>query len=168
MALYLLQDLLGEARVNGVLRGLLAAQQPGAPAPGVRELANALRAVAPPDKVYLVDDLFDAIVFYENRADSAVARRRPDGRYEVSLRASAGKLRAGAQGEQGMPLADYIEFGVDDGDGKPLLRERRLVQERMQTLNFVVDARPARAGIDPDHKLIDKKPSDNMVVVDNR
>jgi ABC-2 type transport system permease protein len=168
MALYLLQDLLGEERVNGVLRGLLASQRPGASVPGVPELASALRALAPPDKAYLVDDLFDAIVFYENRADSAVARRRPDGRYEVTLRASAGKLRAGGPAEQPMALADYIEFGVDDRDGKPLLRERRLVRERLHTLTFVVDGRPARAGIDPDHKLIDKKPSDNMVIVDNR
>lgn len=164
LALYLLQDQLGEERVNGVLRSLL--RRDPAVAPGMPELAASLRAAAPPDRAYLVDDLLGAIVFYENRADSASARRRPDGRYEVTLRASAGKLRAGAALEQPMPLADYIEFGVDDSEGKPLLRERRLVRERSQTLRFVVDARPGRAGIDPDHKLIDKKPQDNMVAVD--
>jgi ABC-2 type transport system permease protein len=30
----------------------------------------------------------------------------------------------------------------------------------------VVDARPARAGIDPDNRLIDRKRADNMVSVD--
>jgi hypothetical protein len=32
----------------------------------------------------------------------------------------------------------------------------------------VVDGRPARAGIDPDNKLIDRKPTDNMVPVDTQ
>ncbi|MFC4932130.1 ABC transporter permease/M1 family aminopeptidase [Massilia sp. GCM10023247] len=167
MALYLLQDVLGEERVNGALRGILRDALQGQ-ARGMPELAAALRAVAPAGKAYLIDDLFDAIVFYENRADYAAARLRADGKYEVTLRASAAKLRAGGPLEQAMPLADTIEFGVDDGDGKPLLRERHLVRDAKLTLTFVVDGRPARAGIDPDNKLIDKKPADNMVFVDNR
>jgi len=167
LALYLLQDQLGEERVNAVLRGLLARQAAGGPAPAFADLAAALRAVAPPEKAYLVHDLFDAIVLYENRADSASARRRPDGKYEVTLKATAGKLRTGGAGEQQLPLADQIEFGVDDREGRPLVRERRLVRERAQVLSFVVNAQPGRAGIDPDHKLIDRKPTDNMVPVDN-
>ena len=165
LALYLLQDVLGEDRVNGVLRRLAA--QSGPTPPDMKDLAAALRAVAPPDKAYLVRDLFEHIVLYENRADSARARALADGKYEVTLRASADKVRAGAPAEQDLPLADYIEFGVDDRAGNPLLRERRLVTGRQQTLTFVVTGRPGRAGIDPDYKLIDKKPTDNMVVVDN-
>jgi ABC-2 type transport system permease protein len=65
-----------------------------------------------------------------------------------------------------VPLKDYIEFGVDDANGNPLARERRLVDRRAQTLTLVVEGRPARAGIDPDNKLIDRKPTDNMVPVD--
>ena len=167
MALYLLQDVLGEEWLNHILRDMSGRATAGG-APTVTDLATALRAAAPRDKAYLVDDLFNAIVFYENRADSAVARLRADGRYEVTLRASAGKLRAGGALEQAMPLADFIDFGVDDSDGKPLLRERRLVRQGQLDLVFVVDGRPARAGIDPDYKLIDKKPADNMVMIDIR
>ena len=37
-------------------------------------------------------------------------------------------MRAGELGEESaVPLKDYIEFGVDDADGNPLARERRLV-----------------------------------------
>jgi len=165
LALYLLQDLLGEERVNGVLRALAA--RSGASGSEMAALAAGLRAVAPPDKAYLVRDLFESVVLYENRADSAASRLRPDGQYEVVLRASAAKVRAGGAAEQDLPLADYIEFGVDDRAGNPLVRERRLVRDRAQTVTFVVASRPGRAGIDPDHKLIDKKPTDNMVVVDN-
>jgi ABC-2 type transport system permease protein len=163
LALYLLQDLLGEERVNGVLRALSTRGSADMAA-----LVAGLRAVAPPDKAYLVHDLFEDIVLYENRADSASARLLADGRYEVTLRASAAKVRAGAPSEQDLPLADYIEFGVDDRAGNPLVRERRKVRSRAQSLSFVVAGRPGRAGIDPDHKLIDKKPTDNMVLVDNQ
>ena len=77
-------------------------------------------------------------------------------------------MRAGELGdEKPAALRDYIEFGVDDRNGNPLVRERRLVDKAEQTVVLVVDVRPGRAGIDPDNKLIDKKPTDNMLTVDN-
>lgn len=170
LALYLLQDMLGEDAVNGVLRGLLQqyAYQ-GAPYPTASSLVEGLRAVTPRDKAYLIDDLFESVVFYENRAAGAVARRRPDGKFEVTIEAHAGKLKMTDQGEeQPMALHDYIEFGVDDRNGKPLARERRLVTQAAQQLTLVVDGMPGRAGIDPDNKLIDRKPNDNMLPVDNQ
>ena len=168
LALYLLQDLLGEDAVNGVLHGLLKEHAFGGPPyPTVSLLVDRLRAITPPDKAYLIDDLFESVVLYENHADSATARRRPDGKYEVEIRATAGKVRAGLQNEEKpVPLADIIEFGVDDQDGNPLARERRLVTQAGQRVVLVVAGRPARAGIDPDNKLIDRKPTDNMLSVD--
>lgn len=168
LALYLLQDMLGEDAVNGVLRGLLQQHAyGGAPYPTASSLVDGLRAVTPKDKAYLIDDLFESIVMYENRTESAVARRRPDGKYQVTIDARAGKLKATDQGEeQPMALRDYIDFGVDDRNGNPLVRERRLVTQSGQQLTFVVDGVPGRAGIDPDNKLIDRKPNDNMLPVD--
>ena len=168
LAMYLLQDMVGEEAVNGVLHGLLLEYAfKGPPYPTVATLVDRLRAVTPPDKAYLIDDLFESIVLYDNHADSATAHRRPDGRYAVEIRATAGKVRAGDQGEEkAVPLHDYIEFGVDDADGNPLARERRLVTQADQRIVLVVDGRPARAGIDPDNKLIDRKPTDNMQPVD--
>lgn len=168
LAMYLLQDLLGEDAVDGVLHDLLATYAfEGPPYPTATSLVQRLRAITPPDKAYLIDDLFESIVLYENRADAAQARRRPDGKYEVTIRASAGKVRAGELGEeQPLPLHDWIEFGVDGADGIPLARERRRVDSPEQTVTLVVDGRPERAGIDPDNKLIDRKPADNMLPVD--
>jgi ABC-2 type transport system permease protein len=170
LALYLLQDMLGEDAVDGVLRGLLAQHAyEGPPYPTASSLVDGLRKVTPPEMAYLIDDLFESIVLYENRAESATARRRPDGKYEVTIRASAGKVRATDGGEeQPMPLRDFIEFGVDDRDGNPLVRERRLVKQAGQQVTLVVNGIPARAGIDPDNKLIDRKPGDNMLTVDKQ
>ncbi len=168
LAMYLLQDLIGETKVNGVLHDLLTRYAfQSTPYPSVSVLVDALRKVTPPEQAYLIDDLFEAIVLYENRAISASARKRADGKYEVTLQASANKLRAGGLGEEkDAPLKDYIDVGVDDKDGNPLLRERKLVDQKTLSYTLVVSGRPAKAGIDPDNKLIDRKPSDNMIEVD--
>ncbi|WLI89724.1 M1 family aminopeptidase [Massilia sp. R2A-15] len=170
LAMFLLQDLVGEEKINGALHELLARYAfHAAPYPNVTALTAALRRVTPPELAYLVDDLFDAIVLYENRATRASAVRRADGSYEVTLTASAAKVRAGGLGdEHDMPLKDMVEFGVDDKDGNPLLRERRLVDRKEMTVTMVVGSRPGKAGIDPDNKLIDKKPSDNLIDVEMR
>jgi hypothetical protein len=168
MAMYQLADAIGEDKVNAVLRQLLADYGfHAAPYPSPPVLINALRKVMPADQAYLIDDLFESIVLYENRAIAAHAVKRADGKYEVTLAASAGKRHAGGLGEENVvPLKDYIEFGVDDKEGNPLARERRLIDHKDNTVKLVVSARPARAGIDPDNKLIDRKPSDNMIDVD--
>jgi ABC-2 type transport system permease protein len=170
LAMYLLQDVLGETAINGVLRQLLVEHAfKGAPYPNVTALTTPLRQVAGPAKAYVVDDLFDNIVLYENRATQARATRLADGRYEVTVTASVSKLRAGGLGdEREAPLRDFIEFGVDDKDGKALVRERRLVTGKQIAVTMMVPTRPARAGIDPDNKLIDRKPSDNLIDIEMR
>ncbi|MES2320565.1 MAG: M1 family aminopeptidase [Pseudomonadota bacterium] len=167
LAMYQLQEVLGEATVNRVLHELLARYAfHAAPYPSVTVLVDALRKETTPEQAYLIDDLFEAIVLYENRAIEARSVRRADGKYVVTLKAVAVKMRAGELGvEKEVALKDYIDFGVDDKDGNALVRERRVIATRDVTLTMVVSTRPARAGIDPDNKLIDRKPADNMVEV---
>ncbi|HZX27378.1 MAG TPA: M1 family aminopeptidase [Telluria sp.] len=168
LAMYLLQELVGEDKVNGALHALLAKHAyQSAPYPSVSALVDELRAVTPADKAYLIEDLFENIVLYENRAGRAVAKARGDGRYDVTITASALKLHADELGaEQEMPLSDYIEFGVDDKDGRPLARAWRRVNSKNPVVTLTVSGRPQKAGIDPDNKLIDRKPNDNLVDVE--
>ncbi|MDC8759702.1 ABC transporter permease/M1 family aminopeptidase [Janthinobacterium fluminis] len=168
LALYQLQDILGEDKVNGVLRGLLKQYPPGStPYPSVTALIDGLRRVTPPEQAYLIDDLFNAIVLYENRALTATARKRVDGKYEVTLKVHASKVRAGELGEEKeVALKDWIDIGVDDKDGNSLLRERKLIENKESVYTLVVSGKPAKAGIDPDNKLIDRKPDDNMIGIE--
>jgi hypothetical protein len=83
------------------------------------------------------------------------------------LKVHASKLRADEVGaEKEVPIADLIDIGVDDKDGNSLLRERKLIRQKESTYLVVVSGRPAKAGIDPDNKLIDRKPDDNMIAVE--
>jgi ABC-2 type transport system permease protein len=131
------------------------------------ELVDALMAQTPPEFRYLVDDRFNRIVLYDNKAISAVSQKTSDGKYRVTSDVQARKVQADGNGvESPMPLADYIDIGVFSGkkdEEKPLyMRKEKLTREH-QTFTIVVDQQPTRAGIDPYNKLIDRIADDNMI-----
>jgi hypothetical protein len=49
--------------------------------------------------------------------------------------------------------------------GAPLYLQKQRVKSGPSTVKIVVDQPPARAGIDPYHKLIDRNSDDNTVAV---
>jgi len=189
--MYTLADYIGEDKVDLALHDFLmryryanAVNQADAvqstrgaaavdePYPDTRLLVDALRAQTPPELQYMIDDGFNRIVLYDNKAVSATAQKRPDGRYSVTLTVQARKVQADGNGvETAMPLADYIEIGVFKGkkdEEQPLYMQREKITQDHQTFTVVVDERPTRAGIDPYNKLIDRIADDNMIDVSER
>jgi hypothetical protein len=51
------------------------------------------------------------------------------------------------------------------GEGKPLYLAKHRIGSGSQRVEIVVDQEPARAGVDPYHKLIDRVSRDNTVAV---
>ncbi|BBB67149.1 hypothetical protein UNDYM_2896 [Undibacterium sp. YM2] len=168
LAMYLLQDQIGEDKVNQALRLIIARHaNKGAPYPSSTALTRALREVTPAEQQYVIDDLFDSITLYENRAISAVAHTLPDGQYEVMLKVTSNKLKADELGvEKEVSLKDWMDIGIDDKDGKPLLRQRQLINQKEMEFKLLVKDLPAKAGIDPDIKYVDRKPDDNLIKVE--
>lgn len=166
LVMYALQDLVGEEQVNLALRRFLERvrfQEP--PYTTTRELIAELRRVTPPEHGKAIEDLFETITLWDNRAVSAGARKVGD-RWEVTLKVSARKLRAGELGkETEVPLDDLVDVGVVDDRGDPIVLERRRLTGKELEVTLVADRPPARAGIDPSNKLIDRKPDDNVVPV---
>ena len=139
----------------------------GPPYPNATLFLKHIRAATPEKYQYLIDDMFESITLYDNRAVSAKARALPDGKYEVDLKIAAKKLKAGELGQETeVPLADYIDIGVLDTDGKPLYLEKKKIDRAEEEFTVVVAGKPARAGIDPLNKLIDRRPKDNTVAVE--
>jgi hypothetical protein len=140
--------------------------------PDTRLLVDALRAQTPADLQYLIDDGFDRVVLYDNKALSATSRRLPSGKYEVTLEVQARKVQVDSAGvESPMPLADYIDIGVFKGttdDPHSLYMNRVKMTQERQRFTIVVDERPTRAGIDPYNKLIDRNGEDNVLNVSNQ
>lgn len=175
LVMYALRDYLGEEVLNQALSNYLMQmryQEP--PYTNAREFVAAIREVTPPDLEYLIEDLFETITLYENRAVAATWRELDDGRYEVSLEVEAKKLRSDEQGrEEEVVVEECIDVGVfveRTIDGRkeqvPLHMEKHRLESGENTLMIVVDEKPEQAGIDPYHKLIDRHPSDNLVDVE--
>ena len=165
--MYALQDYIGEERVDQALKSLLLQWQfKGPPYPNANALLDELKKVTPPDMHYLLHDLFETITLYDNRAQTAVAKKLPDGRYELTLEVSAKKMQAGEQGdEKEVPVDDYIDIGALDADGNAMAIQREKMKSGSAQFKLVVDKLPAKAGIDPLNMLIDRHPDDNVVAV---
>jgi ABC-2 type transport system permease protein len=167
LVMYAMADYIGEATLNSALRAYRDEYAfKGPPYPNSSAFLAKLRAVTPPAMQYLVDDMFDRIVIYDNRAVSASAKPLAGGRYEVTVKVSAKKAVADELGkETDVPLADFIDIGVVDDHGDAIAIERHKIDHADNTYTLTVDRKPARAGIDPLNKLIDRTPDDNTMAV---
>jgi ABC-2 type transport system permease protein len=168
LIMYALQDYIGEDNLNQAIRAYRDDWAfKGPPYSSASHLLAKIRAATPQHLQYMIDDFFETITLYDNRALSAKAKRLADGRYEVALKVFAKKRKADALGkETDAPLADWIDIGVLDGDGQPLLLEKKKIDAEETTFRLVVSKKPAKAGIDPFNKLIDRRPKDNAIAVE--
>ncbi|WGV56464.1 ABC transporter permease subunit [Stenotrophomonas indicatrix] len=170
LVFYRLREEIGEQALNRALQRFLqdkGYQQP--PYTTSRELLDYLRAETPADRQQLLTDLFEKITLYDNRLETASARKRADGRYDVTLKLHAAKVHADGQGkETPATLDDWVEIGVfangpsgKERDQKVLYLQRHHITTAAPTITVTVDAKPDEAGFDPYNKLIDRVSEDN-------
>ena len=182
LVMYLLQDLIGEEKVNRALARFLTAHAfRGAPYPRASDLVALFREEAGPEHQDLITDLFEKITLYDLKATQAQVTERADGLVDVAFTVEAQKLYADGKGVETMaPLAEAIEIGVfteEPGeaafDASKVLRiERRDIVSGEQVIRFEGVALPKSAdggrptlhvGIDPYTKRIDRNSDDNFV-----
>jgi ABC-type transport system involved in multi-copper enzyme maturation permease subunit len=165
-AMYALRENVGVEPVNAALRNLLAKFPPGRPPFATSlDFYAELRAATPPAMHDLLKDLFEEITFWDLRAKSIEVKAIGPGAYRVTLHVEAQKLKGDGTGnEKPVPMNDLVEVAVYDADGKSLHRARHRIRSGAQTIELVVPRPPSRAGLDPDHELLDRQPDDNEVV----
>ena len=177
LAMYALKDAIGEDAVNRALRNMLARYAfKGAPFPMSGDLIDAFRAEAPADKQALITALFEKITLWDLSVSDAHVEPTDDGRFRVTMSVATKQFEAdGAGKETEVPLDVWLDVGVfgkaAEGLGEndlpvPLLIEKRHFDTATSTLEFVVDQRPVRVGIDPYNKMIDRNPDDNLKAVE--
>ncbi|WP_066097264.1 ABC transporter permease/M1 family aminopeptidase [Xanthomonas massiliensis] len=170
LVFYRLREEMGEAALDRALRRFVQAKAfQHAPFTTSAELLDFIRAEARPDQQALITDLFERITFYDNRVVAASARRRGDGRFDVTLDLHAAKRYADGQGKESAgKLDDWIEVGVfarspsgKERDEKVLYLQRHHIDTGNPRITVTVDELPYEAGFDPYNKLIDRVPDDN-------
>jgi len=176
IVMYLIQDRLGEDRVNTVLRGLVDRYR-FKPAPYARasDLVDGLLELArTPAERELILDQFYRITLYDLRAKQAVVRRLPDGQYETTITVAAAKSYADGKGnEKQAPFDEQVDVGVFTAMPGDLtfVRENVVSMQRLpihsgeQQIRFVTQRKPLYAGVDPYLNFIDRNSNDNVVAV---
>ena len=180
LAMYALQDYIGEANVNRALHTFrdkwnLDQLQKNGRYPTSADLITAFRAVTPDSLQSVVTDLFETITLFENKTDKVtmkpVGKAGPRKAFDVSVTVSAAKFRADSLGnETPTKLNDLIYIGVY-GDGKKgqdklLFYQKYRLTKPKQTITVRVSEKPTRAGIDPLNVLVDRNSGDNVKVVE--
>ncbi len=167
LVMYALREYIGEEALNRALAKYVKAvgfQRP--PFTNSIEFVDFIRAETPEKYAYLIEDLFETITLYDNRMLSAKATEN-GGKWEVEVEVMSKKFRASESGEETeVELDDWIEIGLLDDDGEFLYREKHQLSDEKTTLTVTVDAKPAKAGIDPIVMLVDRNPDDNVKSVE--
>jgi hypothetical protein len=173
VAMYTLRERLGADVVNGALRRFREKYAgTNVPPPTARALYAELRAVTPDSLTPLLSDLFEHITLWAVKTDSARAEPVEGGAYRVTLFVDASKARADSIGIQTpIEMNDLVEIGVFAGEpgkvspGEALYLKQHRIRTGKQAIVVTVPRRPARAGIDPYRRLIEKQRDDNVVGV---
>ena len=167
---YRLRDEIGEEALNRALKRFLedkSYQQ--APYTTTKELLEYIRAETPKDKHALLSDMFEKIVFYDNRVTEAKAVKRADGQWDVTMKLHLAKIEVDGKGKE-TPRAydETVEIGIfarapgaKETDEKILLLEKRTLQGSDPSITITVKDKPFDVGVDPYNKLIDRVPKDN-------
>jgi ABC-2 type transport system permease protein len=167
---YRLRDEIGEQALNRALKRFLddkAFQQ--APFTTTRELLSYIRAEAKPEQQALITDMFEKIVFYDNRVNQATAKKRADGQWDVTMNVHLAKMEADGKGKESSRAYDEpIEIaifaraaGAKEKDERILYSAKRLLKDGDSTLTITVKEQPFEVGVDPYNKMIDRVSRDN-------
>lgn len=172
--MYALREFIGEEALNGALKTLVdstAYQEP--PYPTTYTLMGLLEEATPDSLQYLLTDMFEEITLYSNRTLEATYKELDNGKYEVTFKTESKKFRADSVGLETPveKLNDWVDIGVygevPEGkeNGELIYKKRVRINQEENTFTVQVDEKPSKAGIDPNHILIDRVPDDNVKTV---
>lgn len=163
-----LHDLIGETRLNGALRALLAQAKAGGRAPTVADLVEHLRRATPAEHHALLDEWWSQSVLYDLRIAAATATRLPDGRWRVEARVDAARTEVREGQETALAMNDTLDVALyaESPDGPPLAVARHAIRGTTD-LSFIVEQRPGYVAIDPELRRIDRNPGNNARKVED-
>ena len=187
LVFYALSDYLGEKKLNKTISkyvNSVAFQEP--PYTTTIELLSYLKEDTPDSLQYILEDMFETITLYDNKAISASSSKLENGKYKVDFEFNVRKYRNDEKGkinfgdrkidsisfqgsDMGKPsysvyLEDYIDigvFGIDQEEELELYLKKHKISAINNAVSIIVDKEPIEVGIDPYNKLIDTDSGDN-------
>jgi ABC-2 type transport system permease protein len=172
---YAVREYLGEEKFNSFLQEFIRQkgfQQP--PYTTSKEFVSLLREYTPDSLQYLITDMFEKIVLFDNNVVSAQYKKLPDGKFETTIKLEMKKTEADSTGkETEVRINDYVEIGIYDSEiktakplGKEFYRKMHFINKKDQVIKIITAEKPVAVSLDPYMLLIDKKPVDNSILVE--
>ncbi|WP_438728304.1 ABC transporter permease subunit [Parasphingorhabdus sp. DH2-15] len=178
VAMYLLQDRLGEKRMNAVFADLLDRYRfKSQPYASSLDLVNGLKTLARnPGEEALIVDLLEKITIYDLKAEDASTKKTGDKTWTTTFTVKADKFYADGLGkETKAKLSDIIDVGAfTERPGNEVFAKanvlsmaRQQIRSGEQKITIVTDKKPSFVGIDPYNKYIDRNSDDNVTDVED-
>lgn len=162
-----LRHYISEDSVNAALRRVIR-DFPASQAiyPSSLDIIAEFRKSTPDSLQYLVTDLFERIIFLENRIQNAKVNEQIDGSFELTVELTTEKYEADTNGLlQPIPIQDWIELAVygtdDDGGETELYRQMHKFDENASRIIIKLNQPASRVVIDPASILMDRNMDDN-------
>jgi ABC-2 type transport system permease protein len=173
VVMYTLRHYLGEEGVNLALRRLFEKHRLKRDSfPTSLDLLAELRAVTPPPMQYLLKDLLEDITVWQFRMSGLTVEPAGERKYRVTVGVESQKLKADGKGRDAeVAMNDLVEIALfdssdDSPQAKPFHVGRHWLRSGQQTVTMVVGQRPARATVDPNHRLIERQRRDNSATLE--
>jgi len=172
VAMYLLQERLGEAAVNRALARFVSKHRFGGP-PYLRStdlVAEFRQEATTPQQQQLITDLFERIALYDLKVTDAVTIKVGSG-WQTTLTVAADKYYASGKGaETRAALNEPVEVGLFTArPGLGVFSARNVVELGRQPVRSGVQkivvrsaAKPTFAGVDPYNYYVDRNSDDNV------
>ncbi|WP_282121792.1 ABC transporter permease/M1 family aminopeptidase [Algibacter mikhailovii] len=178
LILYGLQDLIGERNLNNGFKAYMHAAKfrEKAPFTTTTEWYDYIKSVTPDSMQYYLEDSFEKITLYSNKAIEATYKKLKNDTYEVTIHVESKKEFFDGNGTQvgSSEQPNLLDIGIFENDGKnendmtsksPLMIKKEWVKSGKSKYTFITKKLPIKAGIDPYNKMIDLIPDDNLITI---
>jgi ABC-2 type transport system permease protein len=165
VAMYQLEQLIGEQCLNKALKLFLKNHAFPNPAPRSTDLLRCLYKVSPAAARPKINELFKQVVTGDARIEHAVCKKLANGNYEVTFSGKVQKFRTDAIGRKHPLTADpLLEAGIETTGGTLKLATFP-VRNGTVYGKIVVSSKPLTLTLDPHLKNLDPFPKDNTLAL---
>lgn len=159
VAMYQLEMLLGEEKINKALRSLLQKHAYPLRPPTSLDLINEFYAVSDRALHPKIDELFKQIIIHDLQLDTAVVTKTKEGKYELNVAVIAKKYSEDDKGESTkIAFDDSIEVEIYFENGK---KQIITMEKNQLQLKMLLSQKPAKIILDPRMRFMEISLEDN-------
>ena len=167
LALNAMSHYLGEEKLNNALKKYLnQIYHQKAPYTTSLEMVDYIKRETPDSLKYLIHDLFEDVILYDNKITEAKVTQLSNRQFEVELLVDVRKYRREKSNTLEIKVTDdFVEIGFYSTitDKLPIEVKRIRVDESKKLKKFTIGFKPGKITIDPYLLMIDKNSKDNSI-----